>query len=730
DRRICLEGVGLLSFFPIPPKEWKPIDVLSKFPWNLSENEAIALYQILINTLRFNKAITFPNDGPSPQDEIFARFHRNKEYKFRSQNQEKSKAIKKGIYSFIPTSGRFNTRLEFLQKLYKQITDKEVDKEECRKLLGKIWDDLEMNWIDKGLYQFSDPNQGVLFQLDYKYWRIIQEGQNISRFICNKCGLISPVNIRGVCPTFGCNGKLEALNSSSRREEIMKSHYRYLYTNLSLVNMTAEEHTAQLKQDDASNIQQKFIKGEINVLSCSTTFELGVDLGELETIFLRNVPPEPSNYIQRSGRAGRRLDLVGFTLTFAQLRSHDLTYFKEPEKMIGGQIKPPIVEIRNEKIVRRHLHSVVLAKFFREHRDYFGNVDSFFHLEGEGVSGPKKLQEYLENKPVVILESLKRTIPENLHNTFDLKNWGWIKGLLDDKDGALETADAQIRDEYASLREFYARKEKEWNEKRDQRIRNKLNTDMRWADDTMRTIRRKNLLNFLATHTVIPKYGFPVDVVELTLLSHIPAAKKIQLERDLRIAISEFAPSSQVVAKGYIWQSAGLKLVRNRALDEYWYVICPNCKRFDKERRTSDTSSLKECKGCGYKFPKNDIKTFITPIFGFVTSRELEPTKPGESRPKREFTTRPYFFDYQEPKEEEFNIGKLKINCRYSSHGELAVICKGKKGAGFHICFKCGAAFSKRPKGNTHKKPIGEECSSPSLRGHLHLGHTFTTDVL
>ena len=60
----------------------------------------------------------------------------------------------------------------------------------------------------------------------------------------------------------------------------------------------------------------------------------------------------------------------------------------------------------------------------------------------------------------------------------------------------------------------------------------------------------------------------------------------------------------------------------------------------------------------------------------------------------------------------------------------MAVICKGKKGAGFHICFKCGAAFSKRPKGNTHKTPIGEECSSPSLRGHLYLGHTFTTDVL
>ena len=732
DRRICLEGVGLLSFLPIPPKEWKPIDNLSKSPWNLSENESIALYQILINTLRFNKAITFPN-CISPQDEIFARFHRNKEYKFRSQNQEKSKAIKKGIYSFIPTSGHCNTRLEFLQKLYKQITDKEVDKEECRKLLGKIWDDLETNWIDKGLYQFSDSNQGVLFQLDYKYWRIVQEGQNISRFICNKCGLISPVNIRGVCPTFNCKGRLESLNSSSRREEIMKNHYRYLYTNLFPINMTVKEHTAQLKQDYASNIQQKFVKGEINVLSCSTTFELGVDLGELETIFLRNVPPEPSNYIQRSGRAGRRLDLVGFTLTFAQLRSHDLTYFKEPEKMVGGKIKPPVAEIRNEKIVRRHLHSVVLAKFFRDYFNYFGNVDSFFHLEGREVSGPEKLKEYLENKPVAILESLKRTLPKDLHDIFDLENWGWIKGLLAYKEGALETADAQIRDEYLRLKEFYQKKGEELtqiiNSGGNKIKESRLTRDRNWASDRMNTIKRRQLIDFLATHTVIPKYGFPVDVVELDVKRSTSAAKEIRLERDLRIAISEFAPGSQVVANGYIWKSAGLKLVKDRALDEYWYIVCPNCKRFDKERRTSDISSLKQCKGCGYKFSRNDIKTFITPIFGFVTSRELEPPKPGESRPKREFTTRPYFFDYQEPREEEFNVGKLKIKCRYSTHGELAVICKGRKGAGFCICFKCGAAFSKRPKVNTHKSPIGEECSSP-LRDLLHLGHTFKTDVL
>lgn len=729
DRRICLEGVGLLSFLLIPPGEWTPIEDLSRYPWNLSQDEAIAVYQVLIDTLRFNKAIVFPDDGPSPKDEIFARFNRNREYKFRGEKSD----TKKGIYSFIPSSGRFNTRLEFLRKLYKKITGREDNNNECRELLSKIWVDLKNNWIGKGLYQFSDSSHGVLFQLDYRYWKIVQEHPDFPRFVCNHCGVISPVNIRGVCSTFGCYGNLDPLNSSSKRQDIERNHYRYLYTHLPFINMTSEEHTAQLKQDDASDVQQRFIKGEINVLSCSTTFELGVDLGELETIFLRNVPPEPSNYIQRSGRAGRRLDSVGFTLTFAQLRSHDLTYFKEPEKMVEGRISPPVIEIRNEKIVRRHLHSIVLAQFFRKHQDYFGDVVSFFRLEEAGTSGLVKLKEYLKDKPTAVLESLKRTIPENLHNTFDLENCGWITDFIE-RDGALETADAKIRDEYDSLKKFYQTKGEELKQIIDSggnRIKeSQLTRDRSWAKDRMETIKKRQLIDFLATHAVIPKYGFPVDVVELTLHSHIPAAKKIQLERDLRIAISEFAPSSQVVAKGYIWESAGLRVVRDRAWPVYWYAICPDCKRFNMEIGTiEDKQSSISCKRCKKQLPRDKVHKFITPIFGFVTSREIEPQKPGESRPKREFTTRPYFFDYKKPEEKDFQIGKLKIKCRYSSSGELVVICRGKKGVGFWICFDCGAAFSERPQGSKHKKPLGEECSS-AVRGPLHFGHTFKTDVL
>jgi superfamily II DNA/RNA helicase len=722
DRRICLEGVGLLSFRIIPPDGWNPPEELLTDPWNLTREECLHLYQVLFDTLRYNKAITFPPDAPDPSDEIFARFNRNKKYWFRSEGSDS----KNGIYAFIPA--RQSVRLDFITKLGEQVTGEKPSIQKCKELLGIIWNDVRANWVGKQVFQYSDNRLGAISQLDYRYWQIVEEGSKQPFFICSTCGFVGWTNIRGICPTFGCNGRLEPSHSSAWQTYLQRNHYRHVYTHLPLTRLIAEEHTAQLTQDEASKIQQQFIKGEINLLSCSTTFELGVDLGELESIFLRNVPPEPSNYIQRSGRAGRRLDSIGFTLTFAQLRSHDLTYFKEPQKMVQGEIPPPSVEIRNEKIVRRHLHSVVLSKFFREYQDYFGNVDSFFRLVSNGTPGLDLVRKYLEQRPAPVMESLKRILPHNLAEFFQVENWGWVKDFVGEG-GALEVADAKIRDEYNNLEDFYRRKEEQWKNAQNQSVRNRLNADMNWAHDRVEEIRKRLLIDYLAGNTVIPKYGFPVDVVELTLYSHIPETKKVQLERDLRIALSEFAPGSQLVAKGYLWESSGIRVIRNKAWPMQWYAICSNCQRFNLQEATIDeTPPSMTCRNCGSALSRNDTKRFITPVFGFVTSRDVAPKKPGESRPKKEFSTRPYFFDYSAPQEAIFSFGDLTLKCRYSSDGQLAVICRGRKGGGFFICFDCGRSRPERQLGH-HKKPNGDPCHSP-LKGAFHLGHKYKTDVL
>ena len=122
--------------------------------------------------------------------------------------------------------------------------------------------------------------------------------------------------------------------------------------------LEAREHTAQVTQEDRQERERRFREGDLPLLFCSPTMELGVDIAELNFVNLRNVPPTPANYAQRSGRAGRG-GQPALVFTYCAGRSpHDQYFYREPTRMVAGAVEPPRIDLRNRDLVRSHVHAM------------------------------------------------------------------------------------------------------------------------------------------------------------------------------------------------------------------------------------------------------------------------------------------------------------------------------------------------------------------------------------
>ena len=163
--------------------------------------------------------------------------------------------------------------------------------------------------------------------------------------------------------------------------------------------LEAREHTAQVTQEDRQERERRFREGDLPLLFCSPTMELGVDIAELNFVNLRNVPPTPANYAQRSGRAGRG-GQPALVFTYCAGRSpHDQYFYREPTRMVAGAVEPPRIDLRNRDLIRSHVHAMWMEAAKPDLGRTLTSVLDLDSTQGEGLPLPVKaaLGEELRN---------------------------------------------------------------------------------------------------------------------------------------------------------------------------------------------------------------------------------------------------------------------------------------------------------------------------------------------
>ncbi len=697
DERNSLEGTGLLSWRLLREPSWTAPTPLVAL--GLSPDEAWDLLEELVRTLRTQGAVSCP-DGVDPKDEAFD--PRRGPIYVRLSGSERTRKV----LSWVPTRGS-NRRMDYLSRVLAALGSTE----DPAKLLEGMWRFLTSPQTD-WMTATTDQQLGVLHQIDHALLTCAPVGAGSQTWQCQLCRRLAPVSIRGVCPTMNCGGKLEPYVLPPVDADL--NHYRTIYRGMNAVPLKVFEHTAQWSSERAAEIQQQFIRGEVNALSCSTTFELGVDVGELQAVVLRNMPPTTANYIQRAGRAGRRTESAALVLTYAQRRSHDFTRFAEPEQMISGMVRAPYVPLANERLDRRHAHSIAMAAFFR-HQFVTNNViwrkaGEFFLPNDKGIVPSALVASFLNPVPDDVLAAVQQVLPAEVQAEVGIDDGSWVAKLVE----LLASVQAELQQDV----EIYEQKRKEAHEARQD------GKAARFAR-VLNNVTGRELLGLLANRNVLPKYGFPVDTVELRVnFANHSVAKDVELSRDLSSAIYEYAPGAELVAGGQVWRSAGVYRMPDRELEQRYYSLCANCGHY----RDCIDPVEGECPACG-EAPKGAHRKFAVPIYGFVASGELR--RPGSKPPVRSWHGDTHVVSPgAELYEQTFELPEGVLNARAGARGELVALSDGPRGLGYLICPSCGFG---QPQVHGYPKKHTSPISGRECRGrfeNLSLAHKYQTDVL
>ena len=585
-----------------------------------------------------------------------------------------------------------------------------------RDIMG--WSDeneIELTWkriLKEAFLDSAQPDNGKLY-IDLSRVKVRFDPKH-SWYKCERCSELTPFVLRGKCPSCGSVHIHKMKADEYEALSFWRNPVADALEGEPIHVIDTEEHTAQLSHKDQRDdlwskteqyelrFQDLIQDGEtpVDILSSTTTMEVGIDIGSLVAVGLRNIPPLRENYQQRAGRAGRRGSSLSTIVTFCEDGPHDTMYFNNPIPMFRGDPRKPWIDIRSDKLLQRHLAMVIIQEFLSEN-----------NMSLDTVPAATFLNNYFENFKQYLasynIDNNKLLLP--IGATFNYSNF-----------------------ENVLLKSFNALKEK-----------CQAHPEIFGVEEGAKESEAKVLLDALYEEGIIPTYSFPKNVVS-TYIPDMYGKIAYEVDRGLDVAIGEYAPGRAIVVDKQTYQIGGFyypgserrqgqSLTPARAYTEdpnyvKQVISCPECGWFGLMEENT-----KRCPFCG----NSDLKIareMLRP-WGFAP-RNAESIPDVQLSEEYTAVQQPLYSTLPDAEEMKLAPGCKNIRIASRTNQRIIMLNKGANDKGFMVCKDCGAAMPGDDISvlNDISRPYKPKFARGKCRHlnafNVNLGYDFITDML
>lgn len=411
------------------------------------------------------------------------------------------------------------------------------------------------------------------------------------------------------CLDFKCNDGLYNITENSQ-----DNYYKRVYNRETSPRIYAHEHTGLLERGKRETIEKEFKEHptpqSTNVLTATSTLEMGIDIGDLNVVANTGIPPKPSNFLQRVGRAGRK-EGAALVLNYAKAGKHDMFYFAEPLSMMEGAVSTPGCFLEAKDILRRHFYAFCIDSWTSaDSNNTIPNQIGFLHLGFDLLDDEQffanRINQFIKEHQLSLTERFRKEYSESTQQVLDdlftsVSDGTFAKRVIDEFEHLLTRLD-QIKKDRKELKERL-----EQIPQNDVERRKDIQDQNRGLRAREKAMKEEPVVEFMTNAGLLPNYAFPETGVKLlaTIFSrkalgdegdNTPDPESLELVRQASQGIRELAPGNNFYTQKLKLEIKGMNLSdRTDSLKVMRY--CSECDALAEEG--SSEFNLNVCPKCG-----------------------------------------------------------------------------------------------------------------------------------